>query len=123
MAEEKLYVVESYHHAVSHNGRASRGVIGAHQGGEKIYLHALPLSEADLKGLAPRVDEHGNRQSDRFAPPRVEEFWVALDGEVLWPKLGRVKVRSGAQIRGARVEPTPLTAAEFDALRKAGFEV
>lgn len=123
MAEANLYVVESYQYAVTHNGRASRGVIGAHSGSEKIYLHVVPLSEADLKSLATRVDADGNRQSDRFAPPRVDEFWVTLDGEVLWPKLGRVKVRSSAQVMGNRVVPTPLTAAELDALRKAGVDV
>lgn len=122
-ATPTLYVVESYNFEVRHNGRASQGALGEHRGSEKIYLHVLPLTTADIAQLATRVDEHGNKQSERFAIPRNDDFWVTLEGEVLWPKLPRAKIRSRVTFAGRKVQPVALTADELTALRGAGVKV
>jgi hypothetical protein len=123
MSTSSLYVVESHSFEVRHNGRASHGVVGEHKGSEKIFLHVLPLSDADIARLATRVDEHGNKQSDRFAIPHNDDFWLSLDGEVLWPSLPRAKIRSRVQFAGRKVVPVALTETELAALRGAGVVV
>jgi hypothetical protein len=116
------YVVESYDYEVLHGGRESQGVVGEHRGSEKIYLHALELSQADITQLGPREDEHGNRQHDRLALPRNEEWWIAVDGEVHWPKCFRPPIRSYCSDLGSRPKPVALPSADLERLRKVGVK-
>ncbi len=86
------YLVESYHHVVDHK-TATRGALGEHvsrgsgaaKSSEKIYLHVIEIADAEIAKLGPRVDEDGNKQHDRLALPRNEDWWVAVEGEHAWP--------------------------------------
>ena len=74
------YLAESYEYAVDHGGRSSEGVVGDKLSPlirEKIYLHVLPLSDAEIAKLVPRLDEDGNKQHGRLAPPGEESFCIA----------------------------------------------
>lgn len=115
------YVVESTFFEVHHGAQRSKGVVGVGGGKEKIYLHVLELSDAEVAKLGPRVNEDGNRESDRRALPGNEEWWIAFDGERSWPGIVRPKVRSRCDL-DASGAPTPhaLDADEFDALAKIG---
>jgi hypothetical protein len=115
-----LYVVESYQFSVEHGGRDSQGVVGENKGSEKIYLHVLPLGDAELAKLAVRVDEDGNKQHDRLALPGRDEFWVAVEGEVAWPKIYRPRITSRCDSVGVKPRPVPLSTEDLDRLRKAG---
>ncbi len=114
------YVVESYDFAVDHGGRASKGVVGDYKGSEKIYLHVLPLSDAEIAKLSPRVDEDGNRQHGRLALPRDEVFWIGVDGRGRLagdpPAAHHVALRAGRR----SAEAVPLSADDLGRLRKAG---
>jgi hypothetical protein len=68
-----LFVVESFLSTLEQAGHDSRGVVGAGPGSEKIYLHVVSISDAELKALAVRVDEHGNKQHDRLSLPDRED--------------------------------------------------
>ncbi len=114
------YVVESYDHQVFHEGRYSDGVVGQGPGREKIYLHVLDVSDADIARLTAREDEHGNKQSDRRSLPMNEEWWIAVEGDKVWPKTLRPKVVSRCRIEGGVPRPVPLGDDELEALRRAG---
>jgi hypothetical protein len=116
------YVVESYDFSVDHNGRESQGVVGENKGSEKIYLHVLPLTDADLAKLAVRIDENGNKQHDRLALPGRDDFWIAVEGEVAWPKLYRPRITSRCENVGTKPRPVPLSAEDQERLRKAGVK-
>lgn len=117
-----FYVAESYSFSVEHGGRQSQGVIGDHKGREKIYLHVLPVSDAEIEKLAPRVDEDGNKQHDRLALPRNEEWWIAVEGEVAWPGIHRAKITSRCTDVGTKPKPAPLSAEDLERLRKQGVK-
>lgn len=117
-----LYVVESYQFAVEHGGRDSQGVVGENKGSEKIYLHVLPLTEAEVAKLAVRVDEDGNRQHGRLALPGRDDFWVAVEGEVAWPRLHRPRITSRCDDVGTKPRPVPLSDEDLARLRKAGLQ-
>src|SRR5262245_45730924 len=105
-----FYVCESYEFSVDHGGRDSQGAVGESKGSEKIYLHVLPLTDAEVARLAVRVDEHGNRQSDRIALPGRDDFWIAVEGEVAWPKIHRPRITSRCEDVGTKPRPIPLSA-------------
>ncbi len=117
-----LYVVESYEFSVEHNGRESQGVVGENKGSEKIYLHVLDLGAADLAKLAVRVDDAGNKQHDRLAIPGRDDFWVAVEGEVAWPKIYRPRITSRCDNVGSKPVPAPLSAEDQARLVKAGVK-
>lgn len=116
------YVVESYEFGVDHNGRESQGVIGENKGSEKIYLHVIELSEAEIGKLAVRVDDNGNKQHDRLALPGRDDFWVAVEGEVAWPKIYRPRITSRCESVGVKPRPVPVSAEDLERLRKAGVK-
>jgi hypothetical protein len=114
-----LYLAESYEWQVLHDGRMSQGVVGEGGSSERIYLHVIEVSDADAARLGPRVDENGNRESDRLALPRNEEWWIAVEGDKVWPKTVRPKLTSRCAIDASGApKPQPLSEAERDVLRK-----
>lgn len=114
-----LYIAESYEWQVIHGGRTSQGVVGDGGGSEKIYLHVIEVSDAEVAQLGPRVDEHGNKESDRLALPRNEEWWIAVEGDKAWPKTVRPKLASRCALDAAGVpRPAPLGEADLATLRK-----
>jgi hypothetical protein len=113
------YLVESYAFTIDFGGRSSQGVVGEYKGSEKIYLHVLEIGDADVARLATRVDDDGNKQHDRLALPR-EEWWVAVEGEVSWPKVYRPKLCSRCENVGAKPKPVPLSADDIARLKKSG---
>jgi hypothetical protein len=115
-----FYVVESHSFTVDHGGRSSQGVVAEYKGSEKIYLHVLPLTDAEIGKLAPRVDEDGNVEHARLALPRNEEWWIAVEGEAAWPKLYRPKITSRCENVGTKPRPAPISAEDLDRLRKSG---
>ncbi|MBW2527635.1 MAG: hypothetical protein JRI23_25865 [Deltaproteobacteria bacterium] len=117
------YVVESYDYQVLHGGRMTDGAVGTGGSSEKIYLHLLELSDAEIAQLEPREDEHGNKQHDRLALPRNEEWWIAVEGEKVWPKTIRPKVVSRCDLATGAPVPKPVTDEEREALKKAGVEL
>ena len=117
------YIVESYDYQVLHDGRTTDGVVGEGPGAEKIYLHVIAISDADIATLSPREDEHGNRQHDRLALPRNEEWWIAVDGERRWPRIPRPRIVSRCSLDGGVPKPAPVTEEEAVALRKQGVEL
>lgn len=91
---------------------------------EKIYLHVLPLSEREVASLRPRVDDDGNKQHGRLAPPDETAFWVAVEGEIAWPRVLAPRVVSKCELDAKGVpRPVPLDAATLDRLRKAGLQL
>lgn len=112
------YLTESYDYLVDHGGRRSEGVVGDHRGSEKLYLHVVEVSDAEIGQLTARVDENGNKQHDRLALPRNEEWWVAVDGEARWPKIGGYKLVSCCAVDGTGI-PTPRPLSEDDLARLA----
>jgi hypothetical protein len=117
-----FFVAESNSYSVDHGGRSSAGVVGEHKGKEKIYLHVLPITDAEIAQLAPRLDEDGNKQHDRLALPRNEEWWIAVEGEAAWPGVLRPRITSHCTDVAARPRPAPLSAEDVDRLRKAGVK-
>jgi len=123
------YIAESYDYLVDQAGRRSEGVVGApiasgRGGSEKIYLHAIELNAADIARLSAREDEHGNKQHDRLALPMNEEWWIAVEGELKWPKLGGHKVVSTCFVGDNGVpKPSPLSPQDAARLVKAGVKV
>jgi hypothetical protein len=116
------YVVESYSFAVDHGGRSSQGVIGEHKGKEKIYLHVLPVTDAEVAKLLARVDDDGNKQHDRLALPGNDEWWFAVEGEVAWPGIYRPRLTSHCTDVAAKPRPAPLPAEDLARLVKAGLK-
>lgn len=116
------YVVESHDFAVDHGGRSSQGVVGEYKGKEKIYLHVLLVSDAEIGKLAVRVDEDGNKQHDRLALPGVEEWWFAVEGEAAWPGIYRPRLTSKCADVATRPRPEPLAPEDLERLKKAGLK-
>jgi hypothetical protein len=116
-----FYLAESNSYTVEHGGRSSAGVVGEHKGREKIYLHVLPLEDAEIARLSPRVDEDGNKQHDRLALPRNEEWWIAVDGEAPWPGVLRPRITSRCTDIATKPKPVPLSVEDLERLRKAGL--
>ncbi len=114
------YVVESYDYSIFYAGQDSDGALGKGGGSEKIYLHVLEVSDDDLARLRPREDDNGNQQSDRRALPNHDEWWIAVDGDKVWPKTVRPKVVSHCVLDGGVPVPAPISEAELEQLRKAG---
>lgn len=117
------FVCESYDHAVDHGGRSSQGVLGEPLSPlleEKVYLHVLPLTDAELKRLAPRRDEDGNRQHGRLALPGDEVFWIAVEGEFAYPKVFRPRIVSRCADGPTGPVPVPLSDDERARLAGAG---
>ena len=117
-----FYLAESNGYSVEHGGRSSAGVLGEHKGKEKIYLHVLPVTDAEIEKLGPRVDEDGNKQHDRLALPRNEEWWIAVEGEAAWPGVHRPRITSRCTDVASKPRPVPLSAEDLDRLRKAGLK-
>ncbi len=125
MADEKqLYLVESFEWRVLHDGAMSEGVAGQGGGSESIYLHVIAVEAAEIARLVPREDEFGNRQHDRLALPRNEEWWIAIEGDKVWPKTYRPKLVSRCAIdeRGLPC-PVPLDLAGQEALTALGVKL
>src|SRR5512140_1259020 len=116
------YLVESNDFSVEHAGRTSQGVVAEYKGKEKIYLHVLEIADADLPRFRPRVDEAGNQQHDRLALPRIEEWWVAVDGEAAWPGIYRPRMVSRCLDAAVNPRPAPLSDDDLAKLRKAGYK-
>jgi hypothetical protein len=116
-----LYVVESFDWQILHGGHMSDGALGQGGGPEKIYLHVIDVSDEQILKLAPRVDDDDNRQSDRLALPRNDEWWIAVEGRKVWPKTYNPKLTSTCEM-GADGIPRarPLTDAGLATLKKLG---
>lgn len=117
-----FYVAESHSFSVDHGGRSSEGVIGEYKGKEKIYLHVLPITDAEIAKLAVRVDEDGNKQHDRLALPGNDEWWIAVEGEAAWPGVYRPRITSRCTDVATKPRPAPLSAEDLDRLRKQGLK-
>ncbi len=114
-----LYVVESNLSTIEQAGHDSQGVVGTGGGREKTYLHVVVITDAELKALAVRVDEHGNKQHDRLSLPDREDWWVAIEGEKRWPGTMLPRVTSRCVVdAGGRARPAPLSTEERDALTR-----
>lgn len=114
------FLVESYDYSIDHGGRDSAGVVAEAKGSERIYLHVIALSDAEIKNLGPRVDEHGNKQHDRLTLPRNDAWWIAIEGEASWPKLYRPRLTSRCAEQAGRYTPVPLSEEDLQRLRQAG---
>jgi len=118
------YVVESYDYQVMHGASTSDGVVGQGGSSEKIYLHVIAIDAAELAQLGPRIDESGNKQHDRLALPRNEEWWIAVEGDKVWPKTVRPQVTSHCQLGDDGIpRPRPVDDDERTALRKVGVAI
>ena len=124
LATMPKYVVESYEWQVLHDGVMSDGVVGQGGAPESIYLHVLELPEETMQKLVPRVDVHGNRESDRLALPRNEEWWIPIEGRKSWPKTVNPKVTAGCRMGEDGIpRAQPLTDAQIAKLKKAGAKL
>jgi hypothetical protein len=119
MAAMPLYVVESsFHHIAEPGVKTATGAVGQGGGSEKIYLHVMELDARTVASLAPRVDEHGNKQHDRLARPGDEDWWIAVEGEKVWPGTVRPKVVSRCLLEGGKPVPRPVGDEELAELRR-----
>jgi hypothetical protein len=116
------FLVESSLFRVSHGPRESEGVLGDTKGSERIYLHVLPLTDAEVKALKPRADEHGNRDHGRFTLKGHDEWWIAVEGEASWPHVFRPRLTSRFKDTEMGTLPAPLTETELGLLRNAGLK-
>jgi hypothetical protein len=108
-----LYVVESYNKTIEHGGHEPYGVTGIGGGSERVYLYVISVTDAELARLRPRVDEDGNKQHDRLALPDRFDWWIAIDGEKVWPGTVSPKIRSRCSLDENGVPtPVPLDAEE-----------
>lgn len=118
------FVVESTFHEIEHAGTKTLGVLGKGPGSEEIYLFVIAIDARDLAKLGPRVDEDGNRQHDRLALPGNEEWWIAIEGEKVWPGTIRPRVTSRCTLDDAGVPaPHALDDVERAALEKLGVSL
>ncbi len=101
-----LYVVESYNNTIEHGGHDAHGVSGTGGGSERVFLYVIPVSDGEVARLRTRVDEDGNKQHDRLALPDRYDWWIAVDGEKVWPGTLTPKIRSRCTIDDSGV-PTP----------------
>ena len=73
------------------------------------------------KNLAQYEKSHGNKQHDRLALPRNEEWWIAVEGEVSWPKIHRQKISSRCvQREDGGWQPVALSEEDLGRLRQVG---
>ena len=100
-----------------------QGVAADFSGKEKIYLHVLAIDDADIRRLAPLVDEHGNVVHARLALPREDVWWIAVEGEASWPKLVRPKLVSRCDLASGTPAPVALALADVERLRKIGAKI
>jgi len=118
------YVAESYEYLVDHAGRRTEGVVGEHRGREKLYLHIVEVSAIELSQLSARVDENGNKQHSRLALPFNEEWWIAVEGEARWPKLGGHRLMSTCTVDDRGIpRPRPLSDDDIARLDKEGITI
>jgi hypothetical protein len=118
------YLVESYDWELWHAGVTSQGALGEGPGSEKIYLHVIEVGDDEIRRLAPRVDEHGNREHDRLALPSNEEWWIPVDGKKAYPKTFNPKIISRALTGSDGVaRAQPLDEEALGALKKAGAKI
>ncbi len=117
------YLVESFFHQVLHSGRTSNGVLGEGGSSERIYLHVIALTPAEIARLRPRQDDDGNKQHDRLAPPGTDEWWIATEGTKIWPKTVRPKLASRCRFEASVPAPEPLGDADLATLRKLGADL
>lgn len=121
------YLVESYLSGIDHNGRSSIGVLGDpldRSIKEKIYLHVLPVTDREIALLGPRVDDDGNKQHGRLAPRDEIAFWIAVEGEIAWPRVLAPRIVSKCELDAKGIpRPVPLDAAALERLRKAGLQL
>jgi hypothetical protein len=115
------YIVESQEWQILYDGQMSDGALGQGGGPDKIYLHVIDVADDAIKRLVPRVDEHGNRESDRLALPNNDEWWIAVSGRKAWPKTFNPKLISTCEI-GADGIPRakPLSEPQLAVLKKLG---
>jgi len=116
------YLAESNRFRVSHGARESEGVLASTKGTESVYLHVLPLTDAEAKALRPRQDEHGNKDHDRWALRGVDEWWIAVEGQASWPHVHRPRITSRFKETDTGPVPAPLTDAELELLRANGLQ-
>jgi hypothetical protein len=116
-----LYLVESTLFHISHAGRESDGAACKTKSGQTLYLHVIPLDDAEVKKLRARKDGAGNADHTRFALPGRDDWWIAVEGEVSWPGVFRPRITSRFQDTDMGSMPAPLSAAELDLMRKAGL--
>ena len=93
------YLVESSYFTVSHGGRESEGVLGDTKGKDKIYLHVLPLTDAEVKALKARPDASGNADHTRFALRGRDDWWIAVEGQASWPGISGLASRRASRTR------------------------
>lgn len=114
-----LYVVESYLKTIEHGGHDPYGVIGSGGSRETIYLYVIEISDAEVKRLRPRVDENGNKQHDRLALPDREDWWIAVEGEKVWPSTVSPRITSKCAVDEHGVpHPRPLSQSEIAQLER-----
>ncbi len=118
------YLVESYDWQIIYGAEQSDGALGQGGSREKIYLHVLEIDDDTIKRLVPRVDEDGNRQSDRLSRPNDDEWWIAVQGDKAYPKTVNPKIFSRCAMGEDGIpRPQPLSDAALAALRKAGARI
>jgi hypothetical protein len=103
---------------VAHGGRESEGVV-ADSKKAKIYLHVLPLSDADVRNLRACLDANGNADHTRFALRGRDDWWIAAEGEASWPGIFRPRLTSHLD---ENLAPAALSPGELGLLRGAGLK-
>ncbi len=114
------FLVESSYFRVHHGGRDSQGLACTAKNGQTIYLHVIPVAEAELAKLRAKKDDAGNADHTRFALPGRDDWWIAVEGELAWPGIHRPRITSHFVETDRGPAPSPLTEAELDLLRRSG---
>ena len=118
------YLVESYDWQIIYGGAQSDGALGQGGSSEKIYLHVIEVDDATIKRLVPRVDEAGNRQSERLSLPNDDVWWIAVEGDKAYPKTMNPKITSRCAMGQDGIpRAQPLGDAQIAALKKAGARI
>ncbi|MEZ4443564.1 MAG: hypothetical protein R3B72_31120 [Polyangiaceae bacterium] len=119
-----IFLVESYDWQLLFQGAMSDGALGQGGGPESIYLHLVEADEDTMKRLVPRVDESGNRQSDRLTLAGNEEWWIPITGRKAWPKTVNPKVMAGCVVGQDGIpRAKPVSDPHLAALKKAGAKI
>jgi hypothetical protein len=119
-----IYLVESYDWQLLFGGVMSDGAVGQGGESESIYLHLVESNEETMKRLVPRVDENGNRQSDRLTLAGNEEWWIPVSGRKSWPKTVNPKVTASCTMGEDNIpRALPLPESSVAALKKAGAKI
>ena len=118
------YLVESHDWQLFYDGATTDGALGQGGGSEKIYLHLIEVSDAEIARLVPREDENGNRDHGRLSIPFNEEWWVPVDGKKSYPKTFNPKVISRSVTGGSGIpKAQPLSDEDLALLKKAGAKI